>query len=53
MPVQFGEQVAETVTGDIEHDVSPEATTYQMLTKRSIRDAFPDVEVLFRIYLNE
>ena len=41
--------VTETVTGGLEHEVSPEAMMYQTLIKRNLRDAFPDVEVLLRL----
>ena len=49
--IQFGGLVAETLTGDLEHEVSPEATMYQTLIKRTLRNPFPNVEVLLRIYL--
>lgn len=38
-------------TSDLEQEVLPEATLYQMLIKRNLRDAFHDVEVLLCLYL--
>ena len=46
---QFSRLVA--TTNDLEHDISQEATTYQMLINKILRDDFPNVEVLLRIYL--
>ena len=35
----------------MEHEVSPEAPTYQVLIKRNLRGDFSKVEVLLRQYL--
>ena len=49
--IQLCELVAEILTGDLGHEVSPEATMCQIFIKRNLRDAFTNMEVLLRIYL--
>ena len=48
--IQFGGLVAETLTGDLEHEVSPQATMHQMLIRRNVGTTFSSVEALLRIY---
>ena len=48
--VQFAALAADTFP-DLDHDISPEATLYKMLIERELRDAFPNVEIMLRIYL--
>ena len=48
--VQFAAVARDKLKRNVDNDISPEATMFRILIPSNLRDGFPNVEIMIRMY---